>query len=116
MKFKTDENLPAEVADLLRDEGHDAETVLDEGLGGSPDPPILERVRREGRVLLTMDKGVADIRKYPPENYAGIILLRPRTSGRETVLGLLRRHLDDLVQADLTGRLLVMTDTDIRIR
>ena len=34
MKFKIDENLPREVAALLRDAGHDAMTVVDQGLGG----------------------------------------------------------------------------------
>ncbi len=79
MKFKIDENLPAETAADLRAAGHDAESVADEGLGGSPDPPILERTKREGRVFFTMDKGVADIRRYPPAEYAGIVLFRPPT-------------------------------------
>jgi len=34
MRFKADENLPAEVAALLRDSGHDAVSVLDQHLGG----------------------------------------------------------------------------------
>ena len=37
MKFKIDENLPVEVADLLRRSDHDAATVLEEELGGSAD-------------------------------------------------------------------------------
>ncbi len=50
MKFKIDENLPAEVATELRAAGHDAESVVDEGLAGSLDPPLLERAKREARV------------------------------------------------------------------
>lgn len=34
MKFKSDENLPAEVVALLLSAGHDAHSVLDEDLGG----------------------------------------------------------------------------------
>ena len=37
MKFKTDENLPIEVADVLRQAGHDALTVHDQRLTGHPD-------------------------------------------------------------------------------
>jgi predicted nuclease of predicted toxin-antitoxin system len=37
MKFKVDENLPAELLDDLRIVGHEAETVSDEGLTGVPD-------------------------------------------------------------------------------
>jgi len=34
MKFKIDENLPLEVAVALREAGHDAMNVVDQGLGG----------------------------------------------------------------------------------
>jgi predicted nuclease of predicted toxin-antitoxin system len=33
MKFKTDENLPIQAAELLRDAGYDALTVLEQGMG-----------------------------------------------------------------------------------
>ena len=35
MKFKIDENLPTEAADLLRSAGHDAVTVGEQRLGGA---------------------------------------------------------------------------------
>ncbi|MGD2216064.1 MAG: DUF5615 family PIN-like protein [Gemmatimonadales bacterium] len=40
MKFKIDENVPAEVTGLLRDEDHEATTVFDQQLGGAPDADI----------------------------------------------------------------------------
>jgi predicted nuclease of predicted toxin-antitoxin system len=67
MNFKVDENLPAELVSDLVALGHDAETVVDEGLSGSADTLLMEHLRREQRVLLTMDKGIADVRAYPPE-------------------------------------------------
>ncbi len=116
MKFKVDENLPAELLDDLRVAGHEAETVSDEGLTGAPDAIILESVRREGCTLLTMDKGIADVRAYPPERYAGIILFRPSTSGRGAVRAFVRRHLPTILQTDLTGHLMVITERGIRVR
>ena len=62
MRFKIDENLPAEVAGDLRAWGYEAETVAGEGLAGAADGTVLERARTEGRVLLTLDKGIANIR------------------------------------------------------
>ena len=38
MRFKLDENLPVELVTDLRDLGHDADTVADEGLRGAADP------------------------------------------------------------------------------
>lgn len=115
MRLKVDENLPHELVGDLRAAGH-AETVLDEGLIGSPDSTILERVKREGLVLLTLDRGIADVRAYPPEHYSGIVLFRPRTSGRGALLAFVRRHLPALLQADLAGHLLVISEHSIRIR
>ena len=116
MKFKIDENLPQEVAEELRGAGHDAETVVDEGLRGSPDPLILDRAKREGRVLLTMDKGIANVQTYPPAAYAGIVLLRPRTSGRAALITFLRRHVAELIESELSGHLVVVTHGGIRRR
>ena len=60
MKFKVDENLPAEVAGDLRVLGHDSKTVFDQEMIGVDDVSLLERVTQEARVFLTMDKGVAN--------------------------------------------------------
>ena len=116
MKFKVDENLPAEIRDDLRDIGHDADLVSDEGLTGAPDEVLLEHVRREKRILLTLDKGIADVRSYPPNHYHGVVVFRPATSGRGTVLFFVRRHLPALLQLEVDGRLLVVTDRSVRIR
>ena len=61
MKFKLDKNMPRDAATRLRDEGHDVETVIDEGLGGEDDPPVLKAATVEGRILLTFDLDFADI-------------------------------------------------------
>ena len=50
MRFKTDENLPKEIAELLTKSGHDAIRVDEQGLAGvadpgnrsHPDPPVGE--------------------------------------------------------------------------
>jgi predicted nuclease of predicted toxin-antitoxin system len=116
MKFKIDENLPQVVTSDLRADGHDADTVFDEGLAGSPDSAIMARVQAEGRILLTMDKGIADIRVYPPHQYACIILFRPSTTGSNATLAFIRKHLPALLQANLNGHLFVVSDTGIRTR
>jgi len=116
MKIKLDENLPVELVGDLSAAGHQAQTAPEEGLTGAQDPLLLERVQSEGRVLLTMDKGIADTRTYPPSHYAGIILFRPPSSGRGAVLTFIRHHLSSILRTDPTGRLLVVSERDIRIR
>ena len=55
MRFKLDENLPVELLDDLRVAGHEADGLHDEGLIGAPDNVVLDLVRLENRVLLTLD-------------------------------------------------------------
>ena len=116
MRFKVDENLPSEIVADLRAAGHDADTVFDEGLAGAPDTTVMARVQAEGRAIITMDKGIADVRAYPPALYGGLILLRPRTTGRLAILALIRKHLPTLMASPLAGHLYIVTDTSIRVR
>ena len=86
MKFKLDENLPTELATDLRALGHDAETVLDEGLRGAADATLVQVAAAEARILLTLDNGIANLLRYPPHEHAGLVLFRPDSSGRRAVL------------------------------
>ncbi len=54
MRFKADENLPMEVRDLLRQHGHDALTVADEGLAGIADPAVAAVCQVEKRTIVTL--------------------------------------------------------------
>ena len=116
MRIKLDENMPVELRDDLRALGHDADTVPDEGISGAPDSLILDRVRSEGRMLWTMDKGIADVRQYPPHLYAGIVLFRPSSLGRGEVLVFARQHLKQILAIKLSGKLLVIGESSLRLR
>jgi predicted nuclease of predicted toxin-antitoxin system len=61
MKFKVDENLPVETAAALRAAGHDAMTVLEQGLGGRLDASIAEICKCEGRALVTLDLDFSNV-------------------------------------------------------
>jgi hypothetical protein len=87
-----------------------------EGLTGAPDVLILKRVGQDGRVLFTLDKGIADMRAYPPEQHAGIVLFRPPSMGRGTTLAFVRRHLPAILKLDLARHLVVVTDLALRLR
>jgi len=116
MKFKLDENLPLEIADVVRGAGHEIDSVQDEGLCGAPDGEILRRIQAEDRVLLTMDKGIADVRHYPPKSYPGIVLFRPLSSGRGEVLRFVQQFLPDLLKVKLAGRLVIVSPRAMRVR
>lgn len=61
MKIKVDEDLPKRVAALLREQGHQADTVVEQGLSGWKDAELWHKIQAEGRFLVTADKGFADL-------------------------------------------------------
>jgi hypothetical protein len=102
MNSKIDENLPAELADDLRQLGHDADTVLGEGLRGAKDPAVVDAARASDRVLFALDKGIANVRRFPASEHAGVVLFRPDTSGRRAVMSFVSTRLSDLAAAILS--------------
>ena len=48
-RFKIDENLPIDVADMLSAAGHDATTILDQGMVGDLDPKVASVCKAEDR-------------------------------------------------------------------
>ena len=116
MRFKLDENLPVEAAALLREAGHDALTVLEQEMGGTTDPNIAAVCQQEGRAIVTLDADFADIRTYPPAEYAGILVFRLRQQDKHHVLDVLRRILPLLDTEPFRGRLWVVGEERVRVR
>jgi predicted nuclease of predicted toxin-antitoxin system len=115
-RFKLDENLPRDVVALLRNGGHDAHTVLDEQLGGNPDPRVFDASQAEDRILVTFDLDFSDIRVYPPASHTGIWVLRPHTQSIENTIALLKSALLVLETESTRGRLWIIEPERVRIR
>jgi predicted nuclease of predicted toxin-antitoxin system len=116
VKLKTDENIPLEAVNLLREAGHDVATVFDQSLGGRPDPEIASVCQREGRVLMTLDTDFSDIRTYSPSAYPGLIVLRLAKQGTPEVLHVVRCLLELLREQDCHRELWIVEPQRIRIR
>jgi predicted nuclease of predicted toxin-antitoxin system len=116
MRFKVDENLPVEVAEILRRDGHDAATVRDETLSGHPDPHIAVACQQEGRTLITFDTDFADIRTYPPSEYPGLIVLRLTRQDKPHALQILSQLLPLFPMESLGGTLWIVEEHRVRIR
>ena len=116
MKFKVDENLPIEVAEVLKRGGHQASTVVDEGLEGASDRQIAKICRREKRALITLDVGFADLRAYPPGEYPGLIVFRLSRQDKAYVLNILTSLTASIEQEELMGKLWIVQENRIRIR
>ena len=111
-----DEDLPTAVLDLVRQSGADVRSVREQGMGGWKDSDLWPAVQREKRLLITGDKGFADIRRYPPGTHSGVVLLRPDEGGIRPLVKLTRSLLDFGSLAIFEGALVGVTPRAIRVR
>lgn len=113
--FKLDENLSPGLRALFEQAGLMVATVADQGLQGASDGRVSEACRSEGRCLVTADQDFAQILRYPPSNYAGIVVLshpRPTLARLET---LVRQVIVALQRETVEGRLWIVEPGRIRI-
>ena len=91
MKFKLDENLPVDAANMLNQHGFEAHTVYDEKVAGCSDDHLIDLCTSEQRILLTLDMDFSDIRKYPPNHYWGIIVIRSYRQSKDAIIKLINK-------------------------
>lgn len=116
MRIKVDEDLPPAVTERLREAGHDAAGVVEQGMSGWKDPGLWEAVQTEGRFLVTSDKGFGDIRAHPPGTHAGILVLRPDQDGIRPLVELTELVLERTRLDDLARLVSVVTPRGLRTR
>jgi predicted nuclease of predicted toxin-antitoxin system len=97
---------------------HEIEFARDIGLAAAPDREIAARARGTAAVLLTRDLDFANIRQYPPEDYAGIIVLRLPDDVTARAIGVAVERLvrEDAFLAALKGRVVIAEVDRVRFR
>jgi predicted nuclease of predicted toxin-antitoxin system len=116
MKIKTDENIPKEACEILRNEGYDALSVWEQNLGGHPDSDISTVCRAEERILITLDTDFANIIAYPPDEHNGMIVIRTMDQSKPIVMNYIRR-IADFMRSESPDRRLWIVDADrLRVR
>lgn len=116
MRFKADENLPLEVAEVLRSAGHDVMGVVEQGLSGAPDPDVAGICVYENRILVTLDLDFADVRAYPPGTTPGVVVLRPASQSKGKVIALAQQLVHLLEREAVAGGLWLLDEKRLRIR
>jgi predicted nuclease of predicted toxin-antitoxin system len=116
VRVKLDENIPRSARQVLIAAGHDVDTVVDEDLGGASDPQVVAAAAADGRLLVTLDRGLGDIRAYPPGSHAGILVLRPSDQSARTVAAALAAVVASHDLTTLAGTVTVAQRGLLRIR
>ena len=89
LKFLADMGISPLTVQGLRDQGHDALHLHEEGLERLPDEEILEKAHREGRILLTHDLDFSQLLAQTGAESPSVILFRLADMRPESV----SRHL-----------------------
>lgn len=116
MKFPADMGVSVSTVRRLRDHGHDAAHLREEGRGRLSDAAILEKARQEGRILLTFDLDFADLMATGAHQVPSVIIFRLYN---ETPPSVTAKLLDVLAQrsSDLEeGAIVIVEDTRYRVR
>lgn len=115
MKIKLDENLPLQLALLLKELGHDVRTVHDEQLVGHADAEIWHAAQKESRFLITQDLDFSDSRAFAPGKHRGILVVRLHAPSRRNLI----ERMTELFQREDVGEwdhcFVIATERKIRV-
>jgi predicted nuclease of predicted toxin-antitoxin system len=104
------------VVQWLREGGHDAVHLLDEGLERLGDLEIFNKAAREKRILLTFDLDFTDIAAASGGKSVSVVLFRLRRARAPQVRARLTETLSQLGPAIEDGAIVIVQDTRLRIR
>lgn len=116
MRIKLDENLPAHALAIALGLGHDADSVNIEGLIGASDVEVLAAATRDGRLLITLDRRLGDVRAHPPGTHAVIVVLRVESQDAGAVIDAVRAFLSSDELGDVAGCVVVVRGHLVRVR
>ncbi len=114
MRFLVDENLPADVADILRRDGHDVLHVSLSNHRGASDQELWRLAANEGRIVVTrdLDFPLPEVPKPP-----GLILLRiPDTFRRSQIGDIVTEFVDSDAFSQVEGAISVVSPGRVRSR
>ncbi|NBC17479.1 MAG: hypothetical protein GVY18_09230 [Bacteroidetes bacterium] len=116
MRFLADMGIAQTTVEFLRSLGHDALHLRKQDLHRLPDPAILEKTRREGRILLTHDLDFSDLMAASGAFLPSVIVFRLRDMRPANVNRHLEAVLHEHAEALRDGAIISVTEGRSRVR
>jgi predicted nuclease of predicted toxin-antitoxin system len=107
VRLYRDQMLRAEVADLLRGQGHDVLRATDVDQARADDALILDRAAREQRILVTLDQHFGDWVVLPLAEHCGVIRVKAHPPTVANVVAVLQPLLANRTAADFANHLVI---------
>ena len=115
MKIKLDNNLSRHLQESLEKFGHDVDTAFGEGLARATEKELLHQASEEGRILFTLDRDFLDLKTYPPDSHAGVVVFRTSRQGANTLTRIVEAFVRSADLRKYRKRTAVVERTRIRI-
>ena len=116
MRFLADMCVDVRVVEWLREQGHDAIHLRDEGLHKMPNGEIFKKGIKENRVIITFDLDFAEIAALTGGEKTSVVLFRLKNTRAPNVIS----HLSKVIQESLDdfekGAVVVVEEFRHRIR
>ena len=116
MKFLSDMGISMSTVRSLREDGHDAVHLREQGLARLPDAGIVEKAESEGRVVLTFDLDFGDLLALSRRNLPSVVIFRLRNQTPSSVTAKLRDVLSQRGRMLEEGAIIIVEDARHRIR
>jgi len=116
MKLLLDESISHQIAEPLREAGHDVVHVADLSMLGANDAAVFEHAADEVRTLVTADTDFGTLLALSGATNPSIIQFRRESHRPEHQLEFLTAELSQLEELCQQGCIITVTDTRIRVR
>ena len=114
-RFLVDMALPPRLAEFLTEIGHDAVHARDIGLSIALDEEIVDRARREDRVVVTADLDFPQLLALSGAGEPGVVLFRVGAYSHEDIRNLMARLLNSPYAMELETSMTVVERERIRV-
>ena len=116
MKFLADMGISDTTVNALKSHGHDAVHLSDQGLIRLPDDQILEKAKREDRVVLTVDLDFGDLLAITRAHLPSVIIFRLQNQTPASLTPRLFQTLAQCQEELENGAIITVDETRWRIR
>lgn len=116
MRFLADMGVSIKVVQWLRQNGHDAKHLRDEGLHRIPNGEIFAKAISENRVLITFDLDFGEIIALSKGQKTSVILFRLHNTRASYLINRLATTLSDASDALEKGAVIVVEESRHRVR
>jgi predicted nuclease of predicted toxin-antitoxin system len=116
MRFLADMGVSTGVVEWLRNQGHDAKHLRDEGLHRMPNGEIFIKAVDENRIIITFDLDFGEIVALAKGKSTSVILFRLHNTRTSHLLERLSAVLKDSARALEEGAVIVVEESRHRVR